>query len=102
MPSLEVVEAEEEVVEAGESMRESIKESIKLNASLLKMDEDAITRLYLRVFNTDDGELVLQDLMNRCHFYTPTTNTFDEGQRSVIMSIQNRLSNLPQPEGDKT
>lgn len=71
-------------------MIEGINESIRLNAILEKYDDEALNKLYTKVFNTDDGRLVLQDLANRCNVYVPDDN---ERARSVFLSIQTRLTN---------
>jgi len=73
-----------------------------LNSQLAKLDNDGLSRLYMRVFNTPDGELVLQDLKNRCYFYEPyilegSLNSdngllgFKDGKRAVVLSIESRL-----------
>ena len=65
------------------------------------MNEDELNRLYLRVFNNDDGALVLQDLRNRSYFYSPIINFmggnepiavgFRDGMRSVVLHIETTL-----------
>jgi hypothetical protein len=51
----------------------------------------------MRVFNTDDGKLVLQDLRQRCFSYLPSFNpnahimAFNEGMRAVVLNIESRL-----------
>jgi len=79
---------------------------------LQKLDEDGIARLYMRVFNTDDGRLVLEDLRQRCFMYIPTFSdnailmAQKEGMRSVVLSIETRLrpvtdTNNPKEEEDE-
>ncbi len=55
-------------------------------------------QLYMRVFNTVDGELVLKDLASRC-FDTVTTYddmphkmAFNEGRRSIYANIVRLLN----------
>ncbi len=74
-------------------MIDNLKRLNDLDIVLGKMDEDAINQLYLRVFLSKDGELVLQDLANRLHEYIPTGSPFEEGMRSVYVSILSRLRN---------
>ena len=74
-------------------MLSNFERKAKLDTDLSKMDEDALNRLYLRVFNSDDGQLVLRDLENRCFVNNPIETMTDEGARRVYLSIQTRLSN---------
>ena len=75
-------------------------DSITLNRKLLEIgDGEGLASLYRRVFNTPEGELILQDLKNRSFFYLPTFGNsnregeiyFNEGVRSVVLSIESRL-----------
>lgn len=72
-------------------MIDNLKRLNDLDIVLGKMDEDAINQLYLRVFQTSDGELILQDMANRCHVYDHTTSEFEEGMRALYISIISRL-----------
>jgi len=72
-------------------MIDNLKRLNDLDIVLGKMDEEAMNQLYLRVFSSKDGELLLQDLANRLHEYIPTSSPFEEGQRSVYVSIVSRL-----------
>lgn len=53
---------------------------------------------YRRLFSTEDGQLVLKDLMSSCGVLTPvigkdTHDTyFNEGARSVILRILNTIN----------
>jgi hypothetical protein len=53
---------------------------------------------YRRLFSTEDGKIVLQDLMNACNFLkpsigeTPDDTYFNEGKRSVVLSIMQTSS----------
>lgn len=54
---------------------------------------DTVARAYRRLFSTEDGKLVLEDLM-KCNFIaTPSVGTdvhmtyFNEGARSVVLRI---------------
>lgn len=50
-------------------------------------------RAYKRFFDTQDGKLILKDLMKSCHFVTSTMDkdpyetAFNEGARSVVLRI---------------
>ncbi len=69
-----------------------------LDKKLLEIgDGDGLTRLYMEVFNTDSGKLVLQDLKNRAYFYTELysgdihQSLINEGMRLMVVSIETRL-----------
>lgn len=64
-----------------------------LDVTLERLDADGLNRLYLRVFNTEDGELILRDLANRCFVNKIGKSEYNEGMRSVYLNIQTRLSN---------
>ena len=73
-------------------------ERIALNKTLEKIgDEENLTALYMRVFNTDDGKLVLQDLKKRAFYYVPTyqgdegQSKINEGMRLMVVNIESRL-----------
>jgi len=63
----------------------------KLDSDLSKYTDSLLNQLYLRVFNTDDGLLVLKDLANRCYMDIPTTNDKEEGMRCAYLSIITRM-----------
>ena len=78
----------------------SMTDRTTLNSQLIRIgDGEGLAALYRRVFNTPEGELVLQDLKNRAFFYLPTVGAsfidgeiyFNEGKRSVVLSIESRL-----------
>jgi len=64
-----------------------------LDNKLSKMEASHLNQLYLRVFNTDDGLLVLRDLANRCHANMPTTTERESGCRDAYLSIITRMKN---------
>ncbi len=59
---------------------------------------DKNNHLFLRVFKSPDGAGILQDLMDKHYKYTsfvrgePETTAFNEGQRSVVIYILERIS----------
>jgi len=72
-------------------MIENLKNIADRNAKLAKMTEKDLDALYLRVFSSADGELVLQDLANRSFVFEPTFEDKEEGMRALWLSIQSRL-----------
>lgn len=73
----------------------------RLSHELAKLDDEALNRLYMRVFNTPDGQILLEDLRVRCYVYDTTfrgnadETLVNEGMRSVIVSIETRLASAP-------
>ena len=72
-------------------MIENLKNINDRNMKLDKMNESDIEAMYLRVFNSEDGEIVMQDLANRAYVFEPTENEKQEGMRALWLSIQSRL-----------
>lgn len=74
-----------------------------LTRILSELNEDQLKELYMRVFNNDDGRLVLEDLRNRCFSYMPTTTgakdvndiLLNEGSRRVVLNIETQLEPKP-------
>jgi len=62
-----------------------------LDDKLSQYDDNQLNQLYLRVFNTDDGLLILRDLANRCYVNIPTLNERTEGMRDTYLSIATRI-----------
>ena len=58
-------------------------------------------KLYQRIFKSEDGEKLLEDLEKRCNVEStsfskdPYETAFREGQRSVILHIKNILKQKP-------
>ncbi len=71
-----------------------------LDDKLSKYDDAQLNQLYLRVFNTDDGLLVLRDISNRCFVGTPTQGERTEGMRDVYLSIVTRMKKAVTREVD--
>jgi len=48
---------------------------------------------YRRLFSTDDGKIVMQDMMRSCYFFTPTVGAtpydtaYNEGMRSAVLRL---------------
>jgi len=70
---------------------ENLKNLNDRDEKLSKFTQEDLDQLYLRVFQGVDGELVMQDLANRCHVFEHTNREFDEGMRAMWLSIQSRL-----------
>ena len=83
-------------------MIENLKNIADRNAKLEKMSEKDLNNLYLRVFNSADGELVMQDLANRAYVFEAIDMTeylgYREGLRALWLSIQSRLQGACAPE----
>lgn len=87
-------------------MIENLKNINDRNTKLEKMSTRDIDQMYLRVFSTPDGEMVMQDIANRS-FVQDTTMSVDieqqdavynEGMRAMWLSIQSRIQQAVQPE----
>lgn len=58
-------------------------------------------RAYKRVFESDDGKLVLSDLIKVCHVFNtvmdanPVEMAYKEGERSVVLRILRTLKTNP-------
>ena len=74
-------------------LTENLEHLGSLDVELERLDADGLNRLYLRVFNLHDGELVLRDLANRCFVNSVGKSEFNEGVRSAYLSIITRLQN---------
>lgn len=57
---------------------------------------------YQRLFNTEDGKIVLRDLLQSCHFMTPTfdgdalESAYKEGERSVLLRLIHTINADPE------
>ena len=64
------------------------------------MTPQELRQTYQTLFNTDDGQIVLEDLRTRFHGDQPTFSSdalemaYLEGQRSVILIIKNMMKDL--------
>ena len=69
-------------------------DSIKQFEKQVKELKDA----YKRIFNSDEGKIIISDLEKRCHFLSTTNvkgdsheSAYMEGQRSVLLFIKQML-----------
>jgi len=67
------------------------------------MTLDELKLNYRRTFNTEDGQVVLEDLKKRCSFYQtthqpgdPHESAFLEGQRYAVLMILNLMNETKQ------
>ena len=67
------------------------------------MNPEDLRATYRALFNTDDGQAVLEDLQIRFHIHRPVFSAeanetaFRDGQRSVVLMIQSFLRDHPEP-----
>lgn len=65
---------------------------------LNELNDEQLAQIYKNVFNTPEGQLLLEDLKNRSFFYTTTAHEnshrtyWQEGMRSVVLHIQSQLT----------
>jgi len=61
---------------------------------------------YKALFNTDDGQIVLDDLQRRFHIHTLVhaerccDSAFNDGQRSAVLLIQNLMRDVKEIDYD--
>ena len=75
----------------------------ELNKKLMELDEEQVAQLYKNVFNTPEGQLVLEDLKNRCfiktstyhHSMNPQEIAWNEGMRNVVLHISSQINYEP-------
>ena len=79
-------------------MIEHLKKQNDLDRVLDNMDSDMLDQLYLRVFGSADGELVMHDLANRCSVFHPAETAMDEGMRAAWLTIQTRIKDAVNPK----
>lgn len=64
-----------------------------------------ITNLYQKLFNTEDGKIVIVDLMDKFFEFKPTANDHEAGSQAVIIYIKNRVLGVTeapeQPTGEE-
>jgi len=79
----------------------------QLQSKILTLTEEDLKALYGRVFNNDDGLLVLEDLRNRCFSKVSTVGEggvdgakvlVNEGRRQVVLHIETMLEVNPEVE----
>lgn len=63
---------------------------------LKTFDQKQLQEIYKNCFDTDAGQLVLEDLKGRFHEYMPPADMTEVGQLRVLMHIKNMLNPLPE------
>tara|TARA_B100001057_G_scaffold390071_2_gene397958 strand:- start:3068 stop:3301 length:234 start_codon:yes stop_codon:yes gene_type:complete len=67
------------------------------------MTPEELKTAYQQTFKSKQGEIVLNDLAQRLHFFTTTWSekieelTYKEGQRSVLLWINRQVQDTPAP-----
>ncbi len=66
------------------------------------MSPEDLKNAYKHILESEDGQLILEDLALRFHIRTPVFSedpyetAFRDGQRSVVLFIQNMIAERPQ------
>ena len=69
-----------------------------------KKDIAELTKTYQRVFKSEDGKTVLEDLEKRCNVHhtsfstDPHETSYREGQRQVVLFIKSIINKNPKGE----
>lgn len=79
-------------------MIEHLQDMEALDRTLTQRTPEQLEQLYVRVFNSPDGELVLRDLSNRCYVDKSTSEAGvnverAEGMRDLYLTIITRMRN---------
>ena len=78
-----------------------------LQSKLKEMSDAELDSAYQECFSSPSGQLVLEDMRNRCSVFMPSATGawdrqgevyFNEGTRSVVLMIETRM----QPENEDT
>ena len=73
-----------------------------LQDKLNTLDEEAVAKLYKTVFDSEEAQLILEDLRNRCFVKTTTAigdpyyTHFYEGMRAAFLHIQTQINYDPE------
>jgi len=73
-------------------------EKLKRLRKLKELDASELNQLYSRVFDSDDGQMVMLDLELRCFKFVPPVGRTNEetnryvGMQSVITTIESRIN----------
>jgi len=81
-------------------------ENSQAQKSLERLNEEQVKQLYMSLFNSENGKLVLEDLKNRCGIKTayPIDGPMDpfrlahfDGMRAVYLTIETMLKPMEKP-----
>lgn len=64
---------------------------------LRQTNPQQLTQMYLNLFSTPDGQMVLTDLMDLFFEFKPTSNDRESGSQAVIIYIKNKLLGITEP-----
>ena len=76
----------------------------RLTEILESLNEYELANMYKSVFGTQEGELVLEDLKNRCFVKTSTAHELphvtyqNEGMRIVVLHIETQINTKPEQD----
>lgn len=65
-------------------------------------EKNIVIYAYQRLFKTEDGQIVLKDLMRSCHFDQPSFDpdpyrtAFNEGERHLLLRILKTINSDPE------
>ena len=58
---------------------------------------DDLKKKYQNIFNSPDGQLVLEDLRHRFFIYAPAPGQIEEGERRTVLHIESCLMPIEPP-----
>lgn len=71
-----------------------------INDKLQTLDAESVARIYKTVFDSEAGQLALQDLINRCYYDSPLPVGQEgdrcEGMRLVVLHIKSQINYEPE------
>ncbi len=73
---------------------------------MMMISPEDLRATYKALFNTDDGQIVLDDLQRRFHIHSLVhaerccDSAFNDGQRSVVLMIQSLMKDIQSTEGE--
>ena len=73
-----------------------------LQKQLAQLSPEELAQIYKNVFDTAAGKLVIEDLRQRCFFYTPSfaldshQTAFNEGSRAALQRIEALVDSNPE------
>ena len=72
--------------------------SKELIRRLREFDQPRLEKVYQNVFNTDEGQLVLEDLKGRFHEYVPPMDMTEVGELRVLIHLKNMVNPMEQED----
>lgn len=68
--------------------------------SLRRLNQANLEEVYKRVFESNDGSIILEDLKSKFFEYYPTHDQLEAGQQAVVIYIKNMICPLPKDEDE--